>query len=141
MVRLEKKIILIPLKIAMNDVIKKMHEGERAICRSILVISLRDIISTCKNPYSKRCKREAENWLDLKGAGHFSFHHVISYLFGDEVDEEELRLKLLYLLLNKRITGTRNLIKILTDITEKFADDDAEISEEIWDDLTKSITL
>jgi predicted nucleic-acid-binding protein len=94
---------------------RKKTEGELAICRSIFIVSLRDMLSSATNYYTKRCKKDATEWLETHEENYFSFNNVVSYLFDNEIDEEKLRAKLKIMLKNRKIKGTRNLIKILTE--------------------------
>lgn len=110
MVRFEKKIISIMRT-------KKDTECEMALCMNMLVVSLRDMLSSGSNYYTKKCKKDAKTWLSTHDETYFSFSIVCNYLFPD-VDEELLRRKLKRMLKNKRIKGTRNLVKILTEIND-----------------------
>ena len=89
-------------------------ESEVAMCRSIFIVSLRDMLSSCSNPYTKKCKRDAKIWLDTPSDNIFSFNNVVTFLFGEDTNEDLLRTNLKGMLRNRRIKGTRNLNKILT---------------------------
>lgn len=94
----------------------KDTESEIALCMNMLVVSLRDMLSSGSNYYTKKCKKDAKNWLKTDDETYFAFTIVVGYLFPD-VDEEVLRRRLRRMLKNRKIKGTRNLVKILTEIS------------------------
>lgn len=97
---------------------KKDTESEISLCMNMLVVSLRDMLSSGTNYYTKKCKKDAKNWLETNDETYFAFSIVVGYLFPD-VDEEMLRKRLRKMLKNRKIKGTRNLIKILTEISNE----------------------
>ena len=101
---------------------KKDTEGEVALCRSIFVVSLRDMLSKGANPYTNRCKEEAEGWIDTDYENNFSFSNVITYTFGEEVDSDRVRGIVKRMLKNKNVSGTRNLYKLLGSNSEDSED-------------------
>ena len=98
-------------------------EGERTLYMNLFVVSLRDLISRASNKYTKECKDRAYTWLDSTDETYFSFNTVVEHLFGD-IDEEMLRVKLKKMLKDKKVKGTRNLIKILTEIDHEQKEED-----------------
>lgn len=97
---------------------RKRNEGEIALCRTMFVVSLRDMLSSGSNYYTKKCKEEAHVWLDSIDETHFSFSNLIDFLYDDEVDAERLRAKLKSMLSDRKVTGTRNLVKILSEVPD-----------------------
>jgi hypothetical protein len=99
----------------------KNVEGEVALCRNILVVSLRDMVSGGTNHYSRKCRKDADMWLKRDDdRASFSFDKVALYLFGEDVDDRRVRKRLRKMLKNRKIRGTRNLVKILSTINEEM---------------------
>lgn len=98
---------------------RKEAESEASLCFNIFVITLRDILSNCRNQYSSKCRVDALKWLDTQDQFPFSFENIMTYLFGEDINEDNLRILIKNLLKDKRINGTRNLVKILSDLPEK----------------------
>jgi hypothetical protein len=92
-------------------------DSEKALCRTMFIVSLRDVISTSKSSYSKKCRKKAIKWLNSTYEDPFSFENLITYLFGEEIDAEVLRKRLKKMLMNKNHKGSKNLINIFKEYT------------------------
>lgn len=90
----------------------KNIDGERDLYRHLLIVAIKDAISPCYNKYSRKCKNDAIHWFLSREEKYFSFERVTEIVFGNEVNIEKLRDRILYLIRNKKISGVKNLAKV-----------------------------
>jgi len=88
-------------------------DGERDLCRHMLIIAIRDAVSDSGNKVvMEKNRKNAIRWLTSKDESSFSFNCVIEYLFGDVVDVDEFRGRILTIIKKHKISGVKNLNKI-----------------------------
>jgi len=91
-------------------------DGERDLYRQMLVVAIKDSISSCNKKYSKLNRKNAINWFAIKGQEGFSFEKVIEFIFGDGIESEVLRKKIQELIEKMKVTGVKNLEKVFEEM-------------------------
>lgn len=72
-------------------VTRKDVDPERAMLRSMLVVSMRDAASLAQTPRGRRVRENARDWIEGRSNGCFCFDNVVTYLYGVEADSGPLR--------------------------------------------------
>ena len=70
---------------------KKDSEPEREMLRSLMIVSMRDMLTPGKTYASEKNRVAAIRWLNEESESPFSFNNTVTYLFNDSVDPESVR--------------------------------------------------
>jgi len=100
----------------MNPECENFTEGERDMCRYLLVVAIKDAVTNSNKQYDMKCKRDALRWLKSDNEIGFSFINVVSFLFGDRLDHSCLRNRILQLIKEKSVVADDANIERLVDV-------------------------
>jgi hypothetical protein len=93
---------------------QRNRDGERDLCRQILIVAIKDAISEdCGKFIADRHRNTATKWFSSNDDRLlFSFDKVVEYIFGDEIDADILREKILEIIERGTVSGIKNIEKI-----------------------------
>lgn len=95
-------------------------DGERDLCRQILIIAIKDAISVDNKKYAIKNRKNAIRWFKSKDESKmFSFNRIIEYIYGENADVDAIRNRILRLIRTTRISGVKNLRTIFDKITNE----------------------
>lgn len=98
------------------------RDGERDLLRQLLIVAIKDAISPCDKKNAKKCRQDAINWFVSEDDKEFSFERIVEYVFGDSIDVEKLRKRILFLIKNKKVSGVKNIGKVFDDLDKAIKD-------------------
>ncbi|HEC72386.1 MAG: hypothetical protein ACTSW7_01385 [Candidatus Thorarchaeota archaeon] len=95
-------------------------DGERDLFRQLFIVAIKDAISPCDKKYAKKCRQDAINWFTSREDREFSFERIVEFVFGDSIDIEKLRERVLFLIRTKKVSGVKNISKVFDDLGKVF---------------------
>lgn len=96
------------------------RDGERDFYRQILIVAIKDAISIDNKKYASKYRHDALRWFtSKKEVNSFCFNKVIEFVFGDNVDREGIRDRILKLIENKKVSGVKNLSNIFQGMDDE----------------------
>lgn len=105
-------------------------DGERDLFRQLFIVAIKDAISLCDKKYVERCRQDAINWFTSNVDRNFSFERVVEYIFGDSVDVQKLRERVMFLVKTKKVSGIKNIEKIFENLGQVIDEIEEESENE-----------
>jgi len=104
----------------MCDHLDRDIDGEKDLCRQILIVAIKDAISTDNKKYAAKYRNDAIRWFKSEDESKmFSFNRIVEYVFGQDADVEAIRERILKLIENTKVSGVKNLSTIFQGLDDE----------------------